>query len=212
MEVEKWELHSVAVVTLYDKIDLDQISRDELRGLLKDAEKPMLTEFPDGPIVLFYQNVGIQCIIHGRRTEVKDRGAMAIGRRPISYMVDITLGVRSHLPNANVVAYGFNYDIAIKLKNVLHIGEYLRDTFLREIWREQERLGGPLRFAAVRLGIDAGDHVEYNLNLRAQDVDPSTFLVGINAHFPQGELPSAAEMQDRIHEHYRRLKALISQI
>lgn len=95
--------------------------------------------------------------------------------------------LRNLFPQTPFVAYGFNYDIFFKTRDVVPI----KDIF-EEYFDEEAAAGADLRDVGIQFSLDRGKSSEVWF---IKVVSPMEVAAHLNNHFPTSHLPAAAELQ-----------------
>lgn len=95
--------------------------------------------------------------------------------------------LRNLFPQTPFVAYGFNYDIFFKTRDVVPI-----EDIFEEYFDEEAASGADLRDVGIQFTLDKKKSLEVWF---VKVVSPMEVAVHLNNHFPTGHLPAATELQ-----------------
>lgn len=213
MKIREWILAEVNITVVYDNLDLDSISRDRLRSMLPDVQPPIMADLPvvGGAIALTYEPLQTQCLIDQRRIRISNVGQAAIERRPLSTVAQLAETTREIVEGANVIAYGFNYEVLVYLEDQDDIGRFLRVRFLNDPEDLDSRFGGRIDSIDLRLHCVL-DEKEYNFRFRPSGSDTSQLQISCNVHFRRDTLPTAGDLQEHMVSEYDDIRAIAKRI
>lgn len=149
--------------------------------------------FTDDPVlkakVLTLPAIGLRITLESNgqhpRLRIDDETQAEPDKSPLTGYAIHTL--RNLFPQTPFVAYGFNYDIFFKTRDVVPI----KDIF-EEYFDEEAATGADLRDVGIQFSLDRGKSSEVWF---IKVVSPMEVAVHLNNHFPTSHLPTATELQ-----------------
>jgi len=124
-----------------------------------------------------------------RRVRINDGSQLPLGERPIAAIAVAT----DKIVNSKVVAYGFNYNVVVSLKNEKNSGVFLKYRFLKDPEGIEKRINGTIQAISLRLLYNR-DRTVYQLTIEPEVSD--RIKAHLNAHFEKPDaLPDAETLQ-----------------
>jgi len=194
MDIDIQRVLSQNITLVYDSLDLRTIDTSELKGLMGVEAKPMVMDTPE-MIVAVYPPHPLIIQIGDRRIRVTfPRESEDIGAVPLW---EIAIKCHQLVPQSQLVAYGFNYDVEVELAGG-NAHKVMLDLFVSNPKMIENALKGHLVSSIPRIKFRRGQTI-YDLVL--EPVDEQHLKVHLNAHFQfEGiTLPS----EDRLEESFR---------
>lgn len=197
MELQDLSILQTNMTIVYAALDLESISRDALRRLLPDQPRPIITDLPD-ILAIIYPQVELACMIGDRRIRANDGSRESVGKRPL---VRLALAASETAKDADIAAYGFNFDITGCLADIENAEEYLKAKLLANVDELQAALGGSLGALVPRLRY-VRDSVSYDLVIEPSPQGTNEIKAHINAHFAQMQLPDEGALDESLRQEY----------
>jgi hypothetical protein len=172
MKIEIETLSSQNITIVYKNLDIQSVDGRQIKKILgKDilvSELPEIMVFirPDIPLIIQLEKQRFRITLQGMQENVE-------------LLWDIATNCYYLLPNIELVAYGFNYDIRIISKEGDFI-EHLNLAFINNLMQLGEQLGGESISITPRLKYQR-EKVLYDLIL--EPIDNSHLVSHFNAHY-----------------------------
>lgn len=205
MPIDNLRLQRINTTIVYQKLDIHLVSLDGLRTVLPDAPRPMVVNFPDAPLIVQYPN-GVLLQLHDPRLRLDDPS----GKSPLdSALLEMLGPVVAAVGQADLVAYGHNYDVSFSLRAVKDSGAMLMDMFVGDPGAIGLNLGGRLdRVKQIELTYGFEDS-QHNLRLQAPSSPPDNVLLAhLNVHYVDREavVSDKGLLGKELMRHYERLQ------
>ena len=172
MKIAIETLMSQNITVVYKYLDIQSVDSREIKRMLGKeilvSEVPDMMVFvrPDGPLIVQLGNQRIRVTLQGEQKSVEP-------------LWDLATNCHYLLPSADLVAYGFNYDIGIISKEGDFI-KYLMKAFITKPKQLVENLGGGLNSITPRIRYQR-ENVRYDLVL--EPIDKSHLEAHFNSHY-----------------------------
>jgi len=195
------------ITLVYDSLDLRTISINDLRELRGDQTKPTVMDTPE-MIVAIYPPEPVVIQMGDRRIRITLPQPQESIDDAVLHEVATKCDQLAGRPRSQLVAYGFNFDVAVELPN-RNAHEVVVDRFLKETESIKTTLDGSLISFSPRLMFER-NQVRYDLVL--EPVNDHAMKVHLNAHFQHAELtlPATDQLSDSFAAQYEYLVSLLS--
>jgi hypothetical protein len=200
------------ITLVYDALELDNVDRNALRGLVETSVKPMIMDTPEMIVAVFPQGpVIIQ--VGDRRLRVNyQRHDETLGAIPLWEIAAEGHRMLKSDSAPELIAYGFNYDIGYSFQDV-EAASALVNLFLSEsqvqLW--ETATSGEILSTTPKLKFRR-DTTVYDLVL--QPLQAERMKVHLNAHFETSgiTLPESETLGGSFREEYSYLQSILSEL
>lgn len=206
MDVESNVAIGTNITVVFETLDLEQVSRDELRSSLAELGRPVLTEIPDQMIALVYPEANVACVIGNRRIRVDFRKEGELGEDKVSH---IASQARLVLAGLSMVAYGFNFDSVVTVVGPTSAEEHLKSVLVANSIELEAKLRGRLGATTIELGY-LRDGKE--CTLRLQPISGRQIRAHLNVHFATSELPVPQELAQMVISEFDDLERILHEL
>jgi hypothetical protein len=187
MSLQPESLPGINITLLYDTLSLERLDRNRLRGVFKD---PLLSVM-DTPelVVIFAPTHSLVAQFGDKRVRLTDQSQPLIEQ---TNLAELATQVDKTIQGSKLVAYGFNFEIALVLNDGQTPASILKARFLPDEEHIALLVDGQIEIMAPRLVFWRGA-TRYDLFF---DPDPKLLKAHINVHFETNKLPSAKALQE----------------
>ena len=197
MEARIESVLSQNITLLYERLDLQTIDRNKLRGLFDAQSPPMVIDLP-GTLVVTYPVPPLFVQMGENRIRVTfPQSATELGPMPLWSVAAKADALTPNAPSL-LTAVGFNYAL---LLHTSHAKERVGELFIADRARIEEARQGQLDFVAPRVVYRRGD-TRYELLL--EPVEEHGLKAHLNAHLTvHGTgLPQAQQLEASYRQEY----------
>lgn len=174
------------ITTVYEHLDLTQVSRDTIKRSIPQSN---LVDTEDLLIVI--SPSGILAQVAEERVVVSDQTSSIPGRIPLW---SITPVVHRAMSNPHLTAYGFNYDVGVRLEEDPDALAHLTRLFVPGANGIEEKLNVRSLMFVPRL-LYLKDEVRYDLRFDAARSKEDRMIVHLNAHHGTDVLPQEDDLR-----------------
>lgn len=206
MDIESNVAIGTNITVVLEALDLEQVSRDELRGALAELGKPVVSEIPDQMIALVYPGANAACLMGDRRIRANFSKEGELGEDKVSH---IASQARQVLSGLSVVAYGFNFDSVVTIVGPMSAEEDLKSALIANPTALETKLGGRIGAATVQLAY-VKDSKE--CTLRLEPISDRQIRTHLNVHFAVSELPAAQELAQMAISEFDELERILREL
>lgn len=214
MDTSSARLSGYNFIVVFRELRLNEVLLMHARRLLPALPSPLVTEIPNQLIGVVYPDHAIQCQFANRRVDVRHTPRTeVVGEAPFCDVAVAAVERARESGSQDVVAYGFNYDVLMNLRDYERPGQYVVQRFLAKPNVLATIFGGPVEDGRITVTIAGGDcHVNFDLEGFPPEAR-NQLKAHVNYHFAGHTPPSdAAElcqaMQQKYEEFFRALQAL----
>jgi len=201
-------------IVVFRELRLNEVLLTLARKLLPVLPNPLVTEIPNQLIGVVYPDHAIQCQFANRRIDVRHtpRSEM-VGEEPFCDVAVAAVEKTRESGNQDVIAYGFNYDVLMPLRDYDRPGQYVVSRFIANANLLTAIFGGKVEDGAIKVTI-SGEDCQVNFDLEGIPPDaPNRLKAHVNYHFADRLPPKDAAalcqvMQQKYGDFFRALQAL----
>lgn len=214
MDTSSARLSSYNFIVVFRELRLNEVLLMGVRRLLPALPNPLVTEIPNQLIGVVYPDHAIQCQFANRRVDIRHspRTEM-VGEEPFSDVAVAAVERAKESGSQDVIAYGFNYDVQMQLRDYDSPGQYIVNRFIANPNLLTAIFGGHIEDGKINVSIAGGDcRVNFDLEGIPPDA-PNLLKAHVNYHFADQAPPNDAGalrelMQQQYEEFFRALQAL----
>ena len=214
MDTSSARLSGYNFIVVFRELRLNEALLTHARRLLPALPNPLVTEIPNQLIGVVYPDHAIQCQFSNRRVDVRHTPrSEVVGEEPFCDVALAAVERARESGSQDVVAYGFNYDVLMQLRDYDRPGQYIVSRFLANPSLLAATFGGNVVDGGVKV-IIAGNDCQVNFDLESIPPDaPNLLRVHVNYHFADQSPPNGAAelcelMQEKHQDLFRALQAL----
>lgn len=214
MDTSTATLSGYNFIVVFRELRLNEALLMHARRLLPALPNPLVTEIPNQLIGVVYPDHSIQCQFANRRVDIRHTPRSGlVGEAPFCEVAVAAVERARESGSQDVVAYGFNYDVLMQLRDYDRPGQYVVQRFLANPNVLAAIFGGTVADGRITVIIAAGD-CQVNFDLEGFPPDaPNLLKAHVNYHFTDHAPPNdAAElcqlMQQKYEDFFRALQAL----
>ena len=162
------------ITVAYKEINLNNISRDQLRKLIPPHE-PVVEDIPDRGLIYIFPDAGpLICTIDKRRVRAESETI-----EYVEQVVKLAVGANRIVRKSHeLIAYGFNYKWVLAVHDCAPV-EFITYMFLKDPESLSKKLGGEV--ASSKFTILAkrnGNHILFDISISDQNL-----IFGANMHY-----------------------------
>ncbi len=179
-------LKGLNITIVYQTLNIGNIDRRRIQGLLGNTNKVIITEIPPD-LLVFIEPATTNMVQFGdRRIRITNQAPQ------YTDLSRLAIEINDAIPNTQIVAFGLNYDFQVNLvESEARIK--IMNIFGESLKKYLEKLGSnedPLVFLPrVIYRIDGVQH-----DLILEPAEPSIIGVHLNVHFESNQLPGLKEL------------------
>ncbi len=192
MEIIEHKIHRANITVVFDSVDCDFIRRNIIRTAFSDKGEVIITDFPEGVIVIF---PGGDANYQGNRLAINTDD---LHSNEIELLSKATIVMQTAIEESNVVAYGFNFEGDCLCTPKFNVNQYLID----KGYIDCNRIGNRIKAEIIRLSFRIGFYkygAKFAILIDPAE-EPNRFIFQCNIHF-DSELPEQAELKDGLEKY-----------
>jgi len=204
MKTEFLSVNKTTIVSVYDNIPIQTISRDELLTIIPN-QNPGLQDFPQRQISLLFFDLG-QTICHITNQRIIVETDDIERKKALTEIFSKTNSLIREC--SKLIAYGFNYTLLYRVlaKNST---KFISEIFLKNIESIEEKGNGKVVFSSVAFDIQRdGEKIKFDV----KPVEKDVILIQTNVHFDRKNLPSDIEIENDFMQKLNLSKDLLKKI
>ena len=207
MDIEIQRVLSQNITIVYDSLDLRTIDTGKLKGLMGVEAKPMVMDTPEMIVAVYPPHLLIIQIGDRRIRVTFPREREDIGVVPLW---EIAIKCHQLVPQSQLVAYGFNYDVRAIIANG-NVRTITTELFISNWQMIENVLEGHLLSFVPRLKFRRGEAL-YDLIL--EPLDEQRIKAHLNAHFEFKDitLPSQDQLEASFRQEFGYLISILSRL
>jgi hypothetical protein len=203
------ELKNINIAFVYEELDKDLVSRDRLRSIFINDEKPQITDFPN-ILIVNYKQIGLNVLFEEKRIiislPVKENNSTAF-----ELLSSLGRSIYEAVENPNVAFYGFNYQGTAKVEpDLVPIGAFFKDKFLKEQTQLEDTFQGEIYKVFPKFSLKRQECEFYIALEPTQQNDEFSFH--LNVHFETGNIPTVEQFNESIATKYDLFRHLLETI
>lgn len=187
------------ITVVFDALELSAISRDNLRTITGQSA---IMDMPDMIVILNPSGPVIQ--IGNRRVIVIDKSQSQPGELDVW---SPAFQVSSLIQGSNCSAFGFNYDIRIKVEDISEVEDYMNERFIPTSTQlESEFEVSNLTF----IPSFTYHRGEVRYDLKIEPIDSKILIAHLNSHFANKLLPDENQLAQNYINEFDEINRMLS--